>query len=121
MAYTIDMSKRTIEVGEAPPSRHTRVPEPNPLLDYVKQSYDKDEWLIIRAVPTVDNILVTNPVTKEESKISEVNVIERMLRRGARTLGCGIAISYEPGTKKGQMDVYFLAKEKRARKAKNQE
>lgn len=121
MAYTLDMSKRVIEVGEAPPSRHTRQPEPNPLLDHVQQSYDEEEWLIIRGVPTVENIAVTNPITKEESKISEADVVERMLRRGARTLGVGIDITFEAATKKGCVDVYFYARERRTRKVKPKE
>lgn len=121
MAYTLDISKRTIEVGEAPPSRHTREPEPNPLLESVEQSFDTGEWLILRGVPTTSTVAVTNPITKQESKISEADVVERMLRRAARTLGCGIDISFEVTTKKGQVDVYFHARERRARKVKLKE
>lgn len=121
MAYTLDTDKFVITAGKAPASRGSRAQEPNALLEHVQRSFDNKEWLILYAVPTASTIAVTNPITKAESKISEADVVERMLRRAARTLGCGVDITYEPTKKKGVVDVYFLARPKRARKAKPKE
>lgn len=121
MAYTLDMTKFVIVAGEAPASRSKREPEPNGLLEHVERSFNSDEWLILYGVPTANTIEVTNPITKETSKISEADVVERMLRRASRTLGIGIDITFEAAKKKGQTDVYFHARARRTRKAKTKE
>lgn len=121
MAYTLDMSKYTVKVAETPPTRAKREPEPNPLLEHIQKSHDTGEWLSLKAVPTAENVTVTNPATQQPSKVSEATIIERMLRRGARTLNYGIDIAIEPNAKKGHVDVFFHARARRARKVKGSE
>lgn len=121
MAYSLDMSKRTPRVAAEPPRRAKRVPEPNPLMESVQQSYDSGEWLVLEAVPTAQTITVTNPITDKDSKKSEADIIQNMLRRAARVLRCGMDISLQPNAKKGHVDVYFHARARRDKKAKGSE
>lgn len=118
MAFTLDMTKRTVSVCEAPAGRAKREPDPNPLEDFVANSYTTNTWQVIEGVPTVENIEVENFRSDGKRKISEAVIIERMLRRAARTLGYGIAISIKPNAKKGMVDIFFHAQAKRQRRTK---
>lgn len=105
MAPALDLSKLKVADAEFVPTRRGRTAEPNPFLDAVMDSYNRETGKSIR-VPLSGEVNKSGMDTNVAKVINQIRAAARM-----QDLGVSVQIAEHSRT---LSDVKFLAKERRA-------